>query len=326
MGLLRTFGLGLVVEPARIFLAVEFRDLLLALGQRLLREVHRVGTHVGDQTLLVEVLRDGHRLRYGHAQLAARLLLERRGGERRRGVALCGFLLGLGHRECGADAALQEGFGLRLGFETRRKFGLEERLLRVSGGVELGHDTEIGCRAEGDDLAFALHDQAHGDRLHAACRQRRTYLLPQHRRQLEADQPVEDAACLLGVDQVHIDRARLLDGFQNRPLGDFVEDDALGPVDGETQHFGQVPCDGFSFAVLIGGEPDGLRLGQFREFVDHFLLVAGDFVYGLVAFSDIDAEILLRKVADVAEARFYDKVLAEKLLDGLGLGGGLYDY
>ena len=114
--------------------------------------------------------------------------------------------------------------------------------------------------------------------------------------------------------------------FQNRPLGDFVEDDALGPVDGETQHFGQVPCDGFSFAVLIGGEPDGLRLGQLREFVDHFLLVAGDFVYGLVAFSDIDAEILLRKVADVSEARFYDKVLAEKLLDGLGLGGGLYDY
>ena len=89
---------------------------------------------------------------------------------------------------------------------------------------------------------------------------------------------------------------------------------------------GQVPCDGFSFAVLIGGEPDGLRLGQLREFVDHFLLVAGDFVYGLVAFSDIDAEILLRKVADVSEARFYDKVLAEKLLDGLGLGGGLYDY
>ena len=58
MGLLRTFGLGLVVEPARIFLAVEFRDLLLALGQRLLREVHRVGTHVGDETLLVEVLRE----------------------------------------------------------------------------------------------------------------------------------------------------------------------------------------------------------------------------------------------------------------------------
>ena len=105
-----------------------------------------------------------------------------------------------------------------------------------------------------------------------------------------------------------------------------MEDDALGPVDGETQHFGQVPCDGFSFAVLIGGEPDGLRLGQLREFVDHFLLVAGDFVYGLVAFSDIDAEILLRKVADVSAARFDDKVLAEKLLDGLGLGGGLYDY
>ena len=118
VGLLGAFGLGLVVVPAGVFLAVEFRDLFLALGQRLLREVHRVGTHVGDQTLLVEVLGHGHRLRYGHAQLAARLLLERRGRERRRGVTLCGFLLGLGHRKRGADAALQEGFRLCLGLET----------------------------------------------------------------------------------------------------------------------------------------------------------------------------------------------------------------
>ena len=105
-----------------------------------------------------------------------------------------------------------------------------------------------------------------------------------------------------------------------------MEDDALGLVDGEPQHFGQVPCDGFSFAVFIGRQPYGLALGKFGQFVHHFLLVARDFIDGLELVVDIDAEILLRKVADVSEARFYDKVLAEKLLDGLGLGGGLYDY
>ena len=75
--LLSPFGLGLVVMVRRILLAVEIRDLLLALRQRQRREVHRVGTHVGDETLLVEVLRDGHGLRNRHPQLAPRLLLQR---------------------------------------------------------------------------------------------------------------------------------------------------------------------------------------------------------------------------------------------------------
>ena len=151
---------------------------LLALGQFLLREVYGVGTHVGDETLLVEVLGDGHRLRNGHAQLAARLLLERRGRERRCRETLCGFLFGFRHGECGADATAEECLGLGLRFEARREFGLEDGLFGVVGRVELCHDAEIGCRAEGDDLALALDDQPYGDALHAARRQRRPHLLP----------------------------------------------------------------------------------------------------------------------------------------------------
>ena len=178
---------------------------------------------------------------------------------------------------------------------------------------------------ESDDLALAFDDQPHGDRLHTARRQRRPHLFPQHGRELEAHQPVEDAARLLGVHQVHIDRAGFLDGFEDRPLGDFVEDDAFRPIDREPQHFGQVPCDGLSFAVFIGSEPHGLRLREFRKLVHDLLLVARNLVDGLEAVVDIDSEVLLREVADVSEARFYDIVLAEELLDGLGLGRGLYD-
>ena len=191
--------------------------------------------------------------------------------------------------------------------------------------MELRHDAEIGRRTECDDLALALDDQPYGHRLYASRRERRTHLFPQDGREFETDQPVEYAACLLGVYQVHIDRARFFDGFQDRPLGDLVEDDALGPVDGEPQHFGEVPCDGFSFAVFIGRQPDGFRFGQLREFVDHLLLVARDFVDRFESLRDIDAEVLFGEVPDMAEARFDDEVLAEEFLDGLGLGGGLYD-
>ena len=118
----------------------------------------------------------------------------------------------------------------------------------------------------------------------------------------------------------------VLDGFEDRPLGDFVEDDALGLVDGEPQHFGQVPCDGFSFAVFIGRQPYGLALGQLGQFVHHFLLVARDFIDGPELVVDIDAQVFFRQVADVSETRLDDIVLAEELLDGFGLGGGLDDY
>ena len=327
VGLLGPLGLGLVVIPARVLLTVELDDLLLALGQRLLREVDRVGTHVGDETLLVEVLRHGHRLRDAHAQLAARLLLERRGGERRRREALCGLLLGAGHREGGVDAAAQERLGLLARLEARRELGLEERLVGVVGGVELRHDAVVGGRMEGDDFTLALHEQPYGNALHAARRERRPHLLPQHGRELEAHQTVQNAARLLGVDQIHVDRARVLDGVENRPLGDFVEYDALGLVHGETQHFGQVPCDGLSFAVFIGCEPDGLGLlRELPQLVDHLLLVARYFVDGLEPLRDVDAEVLLGQVADVSETRFDDVVLAEELLDGFGLGRGLDDY
>lgn len=86
----------------------------------------------------------------------------------------------------------------------------------------------------------------------------------------------------------------------------------------EPQHFGQVPCDGFSFAVFIGRQPYGLALGKFGQFVHHFLLVARDFIDGLELVVDIDAQVFFRQVADVSETRLDDIVLAEELLDGFG--------
>ena len=54
------------------------------------------------------------------------------------------------------------------------------------------------------------------------------HLAPQHWRQLESDDAVEHAACLLGIDQVHVEMARMLDSLDDGRLGDFVEHDAAG--------------------------------------------------------------------------------------------------
>ena len=60
-------------------------------------------------------------------------------------------------------------------------------------------------------LFLAIDDQADGDALHAAGAQAGLHLLPQHRRQRVAVEPIEDAAALLRAHQVLVDVVRVLD-------------------------------------------------------------------------------------------------------------------
>jgi hypothetical protein len=53
------------------------------------------------------------------------------------------------------------------------------------------------------------------------------HLLPQHRADLIAVQPVQDAAGLLGVDQVVVQVAWVLSGGADRRFGDLVENHPL---------------------------------------------------------------------------------------------------
>src|SRR6185436_911664 len=98
MRLLRVLALGLegATLGHRVRVAVTAADGLARLAQRLAGHLHRVGPHVGDEAdvpvgrvdALVQALGDAHRPLGAETELAARLLLERRGGERRRGAAL----------------------------------------------------------------------------------------------------------------------------------------------------------------------------------------------------------------------------------------------
>ena len=80
-----------------IFLAVAAADETGGSGGSLVGQTERVGTHIGDKTgqavlaqldAFIQLLRDAHRAARRHVQLAAGLLLERRGDERRCGGAL----------------------------------------------------------------------------------------------------------------------------------------------------------------------------------------------------------------------------------------------
>ena len=93
VGLLGVFDLVREVSHGLgdVRLAVDTLDLRAHCTERLLRQRHAVGTHVGDEATFVEALRDAHHLGSRQAQLSAALLLERRGHEgslRRRAVGL----------------------------------------------------------------------------------------------------------------------------------------------------------------------------------------------------------------------------------------------
>ena len=290
--------------------AVERTCLTAGSLDRLLGQRDRVGTHIGDVARLVELLGDPHRTVGGEAELASGLLLQRGGAERSRGAAA--VRLGL-HRIDGEDSRRQCG-GQRLrgpliehqhvaGQLTERvevgtlgdapivqsgQLGVEEPGVRVGAGVQGGRQVPVGRRPECDAFAFPVDDQPSGDRLDAAGRKLRHDLLPQHRRDLVAVEPVEDAAGLLGVHQVEIKlagvRHRIGDGLR----GDLVKDHPLHRDLG-FEFLQQMPSYGLALAVLIGCQEEFVGVGQcLLELADGRLLIGADHVQRSEVVLDVD--------------------------------------
>src|SRR5690606_8222556 len=100
--------------------------------------------------------------------------------------------------------------------------GREGAGLDVGAAVEGGVEIPVGGGDEGDALALAVDDEPGGDGLDAAGRQLRHDLLPQDRRDLVAVEAVEDAAGLLGVDEVGVELPGVGDGLGDGAGGDLV--------------------------------------------------------------------------------------------------------
>ena len=341
-GFMRVLCRALGLEHARlagvVFLAIASPDKGGNGGRCFISETHRVGTHIGDQTghtnsldidALIQLLRDAHRAARGHVQLAGRLLLER-GGDERRGHGL--FLL---TALDAADRELVPGnrrhdrhrlfFGFQLGFavlvavkaggEFAALFGQE---LRVNRPVFLGDE-----RA---DFLFPVDHQAGGNRLHAACRQPALDLAPQERGQAVADDSVQDAACLLGVNQVDIQVARMVNAVPHGVFGDFVKGYALGIGILELEQLLDVPGNGFALAVRVGCEKDKLAcLRRLAQLGNQLVLALDRDVFGLEIVFEIDAHGLAGQVTQMTHGCLDRVVRAEIFSNRFRLCGRLDD-
>ena len=214
----------------------------------------------------------------------------------------------------------------------------DELAVRGAALLRLDAHEEVGLRLERLYLALALDEEPQRDRLDAARGERAVVgardVLPEERRDLVADDAVEDPARLLRVDERHVDVARLCDGLENGVLRDLVVGDAVERLlagDG-LEHFLEVPRDRLSFAVGIACEIDfARRLDGGLEFRDDLLLAFRDFVLrrerpALVArLVDPYRAVLLREIADVADGTLDRELRPEILAYRLRLGGRL-DY
>ena len=350
MRLLRVLDLVRVRAGRRreVRLAEPLDDLRAGRVDRLLGELHRVGTHVGDVAALVEALRDRHRAPRAEAQLVAGLLLQRRGLERRlrslgerlrlRGrdrvadvAQTCRELAGFGLAQVHRAGTFGERAGRRVEVATRRDAVAveldETRVERHAARREPAVEIPVVRGVERHALALTLDDQSRRDALHAAGGARATDPAPQHRRDLVADEPVEDAATLLRLDQLHVELARMGDGLLDRLLGDLVEDH---PLDREAglglEHLEEVPRDRLALAILIGREVELVGvLERPPQAADDLRLLRRDHVLRLEVVLDVDREALAGQVTDVADAGHDRVVAAKETADRVGFGLGLDD-
>ena len=303
---------------------------------RLVRDVDGVGSHVGDAPLLVEGLGELHRLAGREAEHARRRLLQGRGRERRQGMAH--LRLGLHVRNLQRRVREVEDEAVRdllladvrlLAVQPRE---LRDERLRVAGLAGLDAEELVRLRHEGVDLALALDEEPQRDGLHATGRQRpvvrAVHVLPQQRRDLVADEAVEDAARLLGVDERHVDVARRLHGLADGRLRDLVVRDAAERLRARAgaENLLQMPGDRLSLAVRVAREVDLARvLHRALQLRDDLLLPLRDDIrrherprLGPL-LDDLDRAVLLRQVANVPDRRLDDELVAEIFPDCLGL-------
>ena len=320
MGLLGVAGTGLVGAEAVVVLAVNRFDEVGRLGQRLVGEGDRVGSHVGDQPdalgtevdALVEALGGRHGAARAHAEPVGGGLLHGRCGEGRSrpdvGLRLVDRVYDPLGIEQGSAQVLERLFRLPAlvarcelsgrGVEVGGLAGELRSAERVQPSAELlVADFEVAVRApvlgadEGHTLAFPFDQEAQRDALHAPCRGALSQLAPEHRAEGVAVETIEDAPGFLRFDEALVDSARRFERLLDGGGRDLVEDDALVGHFG-LEHFDEVPADRLAFAVLVGGEQDTVGLLEFlAQTGDVLLRLAGDDVIGLESVIDVDGEV-----------------------------------
>ena len=339
---MRVLRIAFGFEHARlagiVFVAIAPADKARGRSGRLVREAERVGTHIGDQTgqavlaqldAFIQLLRNAHGAARGHIELAAGLLLQGRGDERRRGGALFLAALDLAHDKRLALDRVHD--RLRLGFVFQ--FRLAAAVAVVAGGelaavrgLQQRLDRPVFLGHKRADLVFAVHHQAGRNALHAAGAQPTLDLAPQEGRQFVTHNAVQNAARLLRIDQIDVNVARVLDPVLDRGFGDLVKGDTLGVLIFQLEQLLDMPGDGFALAVRVGCEVDEVALADLAaDLLDDFIFSFDRRVFRFEIVLNIDAHFLSRQIAQMAHGCLDHIPRPEVFADGFGLGGRLHD-
>ena len=168
------------------------------------------------------------------------------------------------------------------------------------GLCQIDIDGPVLLRDEGLDLFFALDDHAQRDRLYPAGREAAADLFPENGADGVADQPVQHAPRLLGIDEVLVDRPGVLECLADGFGRDLVEDHALVRAVLEVGGFDEVPRDRFALAVWVSRQEDlAGGAGRFLDLLyDGALLLRND-VARLKSILNINTEPALRQVTHV---------------------------
>ena len=319
------------------------RNQLADLGHRIDPEHGGIGTHVGDQAdvafpaqrhAFIQTLRDLHRAAGGEAELARGLLLQGGGGEGRRRAALAFLGADVADGKATTRSPLQ-----RLARGMCGSFIGEIKLLEflavepaqpgaeiAIGVLQLRLDGPVFARLERLDLLFALGDHAQCRRLHPAGGQSALHLAPQHRREIETDQIIQRTACLLRIDQVVGQAARVRHRRLDRLGRDFGKHHAMHVLAFKQAAFAQdladVPADRLAFAIQVGRQIDVVgRLRRLGNRLDVFLVALDDLVgHGKVVLG-IDRTLLGLQIAHMAVGSEDMKSLPRYLLIVFALAG-----
>ncbi len=222
-----------------ILRTIALHNEILGRGCRLIGQPQRVGTHIGNQTgqtcladlnAFIQLLCDRHRAARRHAQLAARLLLQRRSDKRRGRIFAFFAAANLAHGKRLAGNSCHDGVRLRLVLQLHLSAGIAVKRCGKHAARRCGKlclQRPVFLRHKGADFFFPVNDHARRHRLHAARRQTALDLPPEEGGQLVAHNAVENAPRLLCVDQIEIDVARMGNAFLHGTLCDLVKGHAL---------------------------------------------------------------------------------------------------
>jgi len=336
MRFLGIFGLGLVDARAvrNIAGVITVSDRLARGGNGAAVHLDAVGPHIGDRTILIELLGDAHRVAGGIAKLARGLLLQGRGSEGWRRVARKRLGFDRFHREQTIfDGGLGQHRLLFIGeIHLAQLLAVMNRQPSLEGLPALFHlsgNRPIFLWPERLYFPFPLDDQPQRNRLDPAGRFRTRKLAPEHGRQCESDQIVERPAGAIGIDKILIERTGMSHGFRHRSLGDRVEGHPIHDIRQRllgAQHFLHVPADRFAFAVRVGRKN---QAGGFLRFVGDGLELLG--LVGIIlpghgeTIVRINRTVLGRKVANMAVGCQDLEIRSQIFFNGFGLCGRLDD-